>query len=322
MLNLNTDVKNKFAAAALKTFNLSIFGEVNNDEAIKTMVSDLDELLELNDPQVMGRRHDFFKVPNSKPNDYQEQVFQIAEGKSVLAGIRHAGGNIERPFINLWPDYELQSLEDVSEAYSKIVDQFKLFSPKDLSFWLNPESSFAVDIEKQVSPNLRYIVALVDKIKTLERPNNYDRVSFHSIQDSSYRSWYEDLYLDFHSKNKELKDWVPLNDEEDMDDCLKDGLLFFINIDGKRAGLIGGRKEKLLGKLGVYFVEILLSSDFKGQGLAPAVQRRFIDQLSGGIELIWGTIDSKNIPSTKTAIRVGRVSMRSEYFLPLSLLKQ
>lgn len=101
---------------------------------------------------------------------------------------------------------------------------------------------------------------------------------------------------------------------------LRDELLFFIFIDSKKAGLIGGRTAGLLGKLGVYFTEIVLSSDFKGKGFASVAQRAFIDSLPDGIELIWGTIDSKNVSSTKTALRVGREAVRSEFFVPVSML--
>jgi hypothetical protein len=79
--------------------------------------------------------------------------------------------------------------------------------------------------------------------------------------------------------------------------------------------LIAGRVLPLLGLSGLYFTEILLTRAFKGQGLAPAVQRKFIDGLADDFAVVWGTIDAKNAASTKTALKVGRRSIREEIFL-------
>lgn len=315
---MNNETKKRLTAAAVKTFDLACFANINLEAASNTLRSDLDDLLGLNDPKVMNQRYDFFKVPGSEPKNYEERVVQISNRKSVLAGIRHAGGNKEKPFINLWPDYEFMNIGDVNEAYEAFAEQFEVFSPKHLSFWLNPNLDFAKELESTVKPNLRYIVGSIAKIKRKQKPDNYQKVSLAPVKDNNYRDWYEQLYMDFHSRNNELKDWVPVNNDEDMDSCLKDRLLFFIYIEGKKAGLIGGRKQDLLGKSGLYFTEIVLSTEFKGKGFAPAAQRMFIDHLSSDIEVIWGTIDCQNVSSTKTALRVGRSAIRSEFFLPLN----
>ncbi|MGE0632442.1 MAG: hypothetical protein AB7O96_08550 [Pseudobdellovibrionaceae bacterium] len=193
----------------------------------------------------------------------------------------------------------------------------KIFKPLHMQFWLNPASALANELEQKISPNLRYVVGTIGYIQTIPNPNNYEKVSFRSINDNSYRAWYEELYKDFHSNNEELKDWVPVNDEDDMNACLKDRLLFLTCIENEKAGLIAAKRKDLLGKSGVYMTEVLLSKDFKGKGYAPAIQRKFIDELPKDIELVWGTIDTRNVSSTKSAFRVGRRSIRSEFFVPI-----
>jgi hypothetical protein len=64
--------------------------------------------------------------------------------------------------------------------------------------------------------------------------------------------------------------------------------------------------------------ELLLLSKFKGQGLGVALQRKFIDQLPKEFDLAWGTIDEKNLPPLRTALRVGLTSIRLEYFIRLN----
>ena len=126
-----------------------------------------------------------------------------------------------------------------------------------------------------------------------------------------------ELYKEFHAQSVHLKDWVPLNDEDEMEECRKEGLLYSVFIEGQKAGLIGGVTEAFLGHSAVYFVEVILSSQFRGRGFAPAVQRAFIDLLPETNGLVWGTIDAKNSPSLQSALRVGRVVVRREFLLSL-----
>ncbi len=314
---IDIETKKQLANAALKTFDLNNIENLDVNAAISTIEIELEKRLQLNDPQTLNRRHNFFKVPGSVSSDYEERLFNLSSGKSVLAGIRHVGGNIDKPFISLWSDHDFENLGDLKKMYITLKNEFKIFSPKHLSVWVNPNTRFGIDLGSTLTPSLRYVVGSVKKIKSSQIPVLREKVNLTSVEDNTYRGWYEDLYKDFHSKYSEMADWVPVNDKEDMEICLKDKLLFFIYIDNKKAGLIGGRRENLLGKAGVYFTEIVISSEFKGKGYAAAAQRAFIDSLPEGMDLVWGTIDSRNISSTKTALRVGREVVRSEFFVPV-----
>ncbi|MBK8202520.1 MAG: GNAT family N-acetyltransferase [Bdellovibrionales bacterium] len=209
-------------------------------------------------------------------------------------------------------------MSDLIKIQDALVEKFKIFEPLQFKLWLNPESVFAKQLEQNICPNLRCVVGKVSNIKNAPRPNNYEKVSLSPIKKDDYRAWYEQLYSDFHMSNVELKDWVPVNDAENMDACLKDGLIYFVHIENEKVGLIAAKRKSLLGKSGIYMTEILLSKDFKGKGYAPAIQRKFIDEATDGIELVWGTIDARNVASTRTAFRVGRNSIRTEFFIPIS----
>jgi len=112
-----------------------------------------------------------------------------------------------------------------------------------------------------------------------------------------------------------LKDWVPINDKEEMEESRRQSCLFLVYVNGVKAGLIAGIPQPLLGLHGIYFIEIMMTRQFKGQGLASVVQRKYIDSLPGNYEIVWGTIDTMNLASTKTALKVGRKSIREEYFI-------
>jgi L-amino acid N-acyltransferase YncA len=102
-----------------------------------------------------------------------------------------------------------------------------------------------------------------------------------------------------------------------MSDSLEQGLLKTVELNGKRIGLIVGEKSDFLGRTGIYFHEIYISSDWKGMGLAKAIQRKYISLFANELELIWGTIDSANLPSYKTAYSNGRRAVRYECFVKL-----
>lgn len=120
-MTMSSDVKNKFAQAALSTFDLATLGNINKENALEIFECELNDTLALNDEKVMNQRHDFFKIEGSKAIDYQEKIFEIFPNGKVLAGIRHAGGNVEKPFISIWPDYRLESLVDLKNIY-KLLD--------------------------------------------------------------------------------------------------------------------------------------------------------------------------------------------------------
>lgn len=288
----------------------------SRDQALKDLVDDFDRLCSLNRATTVSRRLEHFRISGAEPNDYCERIFTVIQG-NVLAGIRWAGGNPSKPFVNIWPDFAISSQRDIENLVELATKEFAVFSPKEISFWLNPETPVARQLRKQNTPRLRYIVGPVDSVRKLERPNKYSRVTLIRPDCDEYYSWYEESYREFHKVHGDLKDWVPLNDKEEMEECRKCGLLFYVHIDGFKAGLIAGNAQSLMGLPGVYFTEIMLTAGYKGQGLAPAVQRKFIDGLSDEYVVVWGTIDAKNVASSKTAMKVGRRSIREEFFIDL-----
>ena len=117
--------------------------------------------------------------------------------------------------------------------------------------------------------------------------------------------------------HKNLKDKVTINSKKVMQDSIEDGLLKSVLLNGKRIGLIAAKISKFLGYNGMYFNEIFIDKNFKGKGLAKAIQRKFIQEFSRSNEFIWGTIDSQNLPSFKTALANGRKPIRFECFVPI-----
>ncbi len=99
---LESKIKNQFVNAAfVNSYSIkSLIGLTQ--ENVKDYLSDeFDKILGYNENYDMKiSRLDKFKVKNAVLDDYNQKIIDIDNnGKKVLAGIRHVGGNVEKPFI-------------------------------------------------------------------------------------------------------------------------------------------------------------------------------------------------------------------------------
>lgn len=311
----NDSQKLQFAEAALSTFDLNSLHPIDTDKAIESLVEEVNDLISLNENDVKTSRAEYFKIPGTTPEDYSERLFEVGSKKAALAGIRHLSGDVKRPFVAIQTNYQVQTLDDLMPLAKIVRQEFSTFKPMDLNFWVNPQSEISTDLHRTLSPSQMYVASRLNNIGlSFKNPSS---IKLTPIKDDSYREWYKEQYREFHADHPNLAPWVPINDVEEMLDAINDGLLFFASINGERIGMIGGKSESLLGEPAVYMLELLIPRPHKGKGLASMMQRQFLHELDGKFDLVWGTIDAKNLPSMKTALRVGRKIVRNEYFVPL-----
>jgi L-amino acid N-acyltransferase YncA len=309
-MKLNEIELQSFVMAELNTYDLNGLG-INSEIAKKEIKDELlEELEDLNSDDTKQARLDYFKVKDATKEDYSEKRLNIKDGKEVIYGIRNMGGNPDIPFIQLRPNFELSSKEESLEIYEMIKEEFKVFEPLYLSF--QTVSKINADFYGSV-----HMVTKTHELINKEAWTLKESISFEDITDDSYYEWYKKGYEEFHSDFPELKTKVTVNSASSMEDSLEQGLLKFVNLDGERIGLIAGEKSNFLGHTGVYFHEIYISKKWKGKGLAKAIQRKFIQDFCNELEFVWGTIDSTNLPSYKTAYSNGRRPIRHECFINL-----
>lgn len=307
-MNLNNNVAQAIATATLETFNLTNL-EVDHKLAHDSIKQEiLSEYTELNSERVKHERCQHFGV--GKPEDYSETLFQLTDGRKMICGIRHLGGNSQWPFVNCVPSFEFQTKEEVVRTYSEIKKHFKVFKPKHISLW--SKRDFDADLFGST-----YLVSSAKEIKSKTAWSNENQINLKPITDDSYYSWYKKEYDELQQLPEHLKNKVLINDKETMDESLEHGLLSFVEWNGQKIGLIAATKENFLGRRGIYFNEILISQKWKGQGLAKAVQRKFICENVLDNYFVWGTIDRENTASYKTALANGRIPVRYECFVKL-----
>ena len=307
-MNLNQLEKRAFAQAILNTYDLTKVS-INKERALKELIVDLEEEFEeLNLDVTKNARLTHFNVKSAVANDYSEKMMKLTEGRSIIHGIRNKGGNPKLPFIQIVSNFSITSKEMALSIYDQIKDEYNIFNPLFINFYSS--SNIEVDVSG--------LIVMASKTKKIleQRPwLQEDQISFTDIKDSSYYQWYKDGYNEFHNEVPTLKNKVPCNSEESMEDSLEQGLLKFVEFDGVRIRFISAEKSDLLSHSGIYFNEIFILRKWKGKSLAKQIQRKFISLFANNVEYVWGTIDSENIPSYKTAYSNNRRPIRYECFI-------
>lgn len=309
-MKLNEIELQSFIMTELNTYDLSGLS-IEKEVSLKEIRDELiEELEDLNSDDTKKVRLEHFKVKGATKDDYSEKVIHIDSHKRVIYGIRNLGGNPKIPYIQLRPNFKISSKEESLAIYELIKREFEVFNPLYLSF----HSSKRIDADFYGS---LHMVAKSESIIDKEKWPLESSLEFESITDDSYYDWYKKGYEEFNSDIPELKSKVTVNSLSSMEDSLEQGLLKYVLLNGERIGLIAGEESNLLGHSGIYFHEIFISKEWKGRGIAKAIQRKFIHDFCTHLQYVWGTIDSNNLPSYKTAYSNGRRAIRYECFINL-----
>lgn len=311
---MNIFDKTKLANSILsESYDLSVISPIDEGTALQEVLGDIDKLLELNSLENREARCKYFKIPGTTVDSYKEGVFEFNSSCFFLAGIRHIGGDPNLPFVNITPNFKVEedSLREVVEIVNK---EFSVFSPRALVFWINPDDEKNFQ-NKGVEFSRRYMARRISELNFKE--NSSFQIDLRLMDDDSYFSWYEKEYKIFHQMNSTLENWVRASSKNDLEEYRAQNLLWAAYKNDKIVGLIGAESLPLLGLSGVCIGELLITNKNRGKGYAVPMQKLFLEKVHNSFSTVWGTIDAKNIPSTKTALHVGRKAMRTEVFISL-----
>ncbi len=233
---------------------------------------------------------------------------------SCISGIRFVNGDPAAPFVDVLPAELPRSLADLTEIRELVLTLYASFCPRHFQLWLPPGHQIQ-GAQQEPESGRRIIAAFLDDITSTDAHSGV--ITLVPVESADYYDWYAAIYQEFHEQHPELRNWVPVNDMESMELCREQGLLFRALSDGTPCGLIAGEELLFLGEKSLYMNEIVVDGAHKGTGLASEIQRLFLERTRDRFDIVWGTIDAKNLPSTKTAIRNGRRSISEELFFPI-----
>ena len=129
---------------------------------------------------------------------------------------------------------------------------------------------------------------------------------------------YQREHQTWRSEAPELAPYVSESDQEALQAAADQGLLMTLQDDRGFAGLVAATTAPLFGRPALCMLELLLAGHLRGKGVAAVVQSVFLAGQRSGADTVWGHIHAANLPSLRTAQRLGRRPVQQEYFVGLS----
>lgn len=294
--------------ATLSSYNLTGI-TINKQRALDFIHNNIiHQYNELNSDSVLVSRCDYFKVRGTTTDDYREKLYVYKDDLVFLCGIRHYGGDVNKPFLEISPSFSIDSSITAFEIYENIKEDYKCFNPKQLCFW----SKSKVDVDCISNVVMGQYSNLIKAIEPW--PMEWE-LDFIGVGSDKYYRWYLEQYKQFNIEESTLAASVQANDIDTMNISMNQNLLKLILLNGKQIGLIAAESTPFLGTEGIYFNELLLIKEYRNQGIAKAMQRAFVQRFVPDNVVVWGTINSSNFSSFKTAEANERQAVRFECFV-------
>ena len=275
-----------------------------NTDFLNAVFTGLDELKEISAPEVCAARKNGLAI-SCESTDLAERMLKLANGNEFIAGARFKNLDINFPFIEITPATEM-SPEILCEISRIVQDQFKNLRPKGLKFKSKPtaHSNF-----EQWSHT---VFGRIEKKEISQIPTGLD-LSF--TQNLDWHQRYATEYYERIAEKQELNGFVRVGQLDEFQESAKDQALLVASDADGFCGVIAGTNNPLYGLSAIYMIESYLSKRWVGKKLAPIAHDFFLNELAKKYDYVWGTIYAKNLSSLKTALRVGRRIIETEYFV-------
>ena len=258
-------------------------------------------------------------VAGAEVEDYLPRLIPVGHDE-VLAGVRFRGGLPSGCFVELYVATTPLSagglLRDVTRA---VAAQWKMFRPRSLRIY-HPHELPRSEIGRLKSVEVDHIVyaAPIGEVRkaTLE-PRDARYVLTAPVAIDFYDE-YVSAYDSYHDEHPELRGLVLPETENLLEELRKANLLRIVTLDGIWQGVMAARPEVDHGMQGFLIVENCLGPSARQRGLSASLLKEFISGLPAPDDsIVFGTIDPRNVASTRTARRIGRQAVMWATFVGL-----
>jgi hypothetical protein len=239
-------------------------------------------------------------VAGTEPDDYAPRLIQLAPNCAVVAGIHFRGSRLDFPFV----DISAQSAPlPLAKALQTLTHNFRSFQPRAVRLWRAAQER----PPEACHDDLVIVAASLREVLAAPAAHNAERIRLELDPAVTSYGDYRLLYDALHSGAPELARLVSPETFESLCECAQRKAFFRVFVDDQCAGFVAARPDTYRQWKGWIVVEEVLHPDFRGKGFAAAVQQALLKKLDDRIEqVVFGTIASENLPSLKTAKRVGR----------------
>jgi GNAT superfamily N-acetyltransferase len=257
-------------------------------------------------------------VEGCQPEAYLQRAILVGGRQLLLTGIRFHGG-LGFPFVDLIATARpLDDAAAMADAIAAIRADYAPFEPETVRILRGSERPLMLPSGITATADQHLVVGPLDELAAQPSPSPQEDVQLAAVDDPAEAARFvEAAYDAFYAEQPAFESIVFRADCTDLQACQETGALHYITVDGARAGVVASRDG--LGPLvrGQEMVEQVLSSAFRGLGIAAIAQRRLLERLAKQCpgEILWGTIDDRNAASRATAHRAGRRELASWHWL-------
>jgi hypothetical protein len=241
------------------------------------------------------------------PEPFKVRLLDI-DGHRFLAQIRFTDRSGKWPYVEVYrASTPLGAIGDPI-ILRKLRDHFGIFLPQRVRFFQSAHMPMRAPVTRV---DQHFLVAPARDMAARPVAPGFERIVLRRPPNLGFYLHYVETYEQMFAVRPQLRGQVRIEPEKSLANCLEQGLLYEIHVDGAWAGIVAASREIFAGVTGCYMNEIVLESAVRGQGLGPAVHQHFAKAVAAEHPdgVITGMIASVNVPSLKTAMRAGRIEI-------------
>ncbi|XAS65719.1 hypothetical protein VUN84_08870 [Micrococcaceae bacterium Sec5.8] len=283
------------------------------EAAMRAEIDDVGSLAELASPDVVAARIDRLGADVSR-RDLTERLLENTGAPDVIAGLRHRNLDPAFPFVAVKTTARVNNAEAVDVLAARVSQSYRGAGVRGFTFWEQPGLDFA--------GTENWATVMAGSVKTATRAG--------AEQDPGHpltAFWPDDatdLIPGYHREQRAwradapgLAPFVSESSQEALQAAADLGLLMTLRDRHGFAGLAAATIAPLFGRRAVCMLDVFLADRLRGTGLAPVMHSWFLAGQRSGADTVWGHIHAGNLPSLRTAQKLGRRPVQQEYFVSL-----
>jgi hypothetical protein len=243
-----------------------------------------------------------------------ERLLEDSDERTVVAGLRYRNVDPGFPFVAVRTTVRVNDAESADAQAAQVAEAYRGVGVRGFTFWEQP----GLDL----SSAEKWATVMAGPLDVAARadgrnPTGDLTVSWPEAATEVF-SEYQHEHHAWRSETPELASFVSNSDLDGLQEAADQGLLMSLRDEHSLAGLAAATVAPLFGRRAVCMLDMFLTERLRGKGLAPAMQSTFLTGQRSGADTVWGHIHAGNIPSLRTAQKLGRRPVQQEYFVSLS----
>ncbi|MEY4547110.1 MAG: hypothetical protein RL685_3305, partial [Pseudomonadota bacterium] len=218
-------------------------------------------------------------------------------------------------FVGVFAQSRWLTSEEMAAAHQALMREFRVFAPRASWWWASTEEY--VPKLSAACGDLLLVMGSLAEIRgqpAVALPQEWSLRRMSSA--SEVGAAFVDLYQSFYAARPELAEAVPTSPLEALEECALAEGLYACFVGSEIVGVVAAKPVAQYAVDAWLMWDIVLARKYCGKGLAPLLQRAVLDRLdSARAPLVAGTIHARNLPSLRTALRVGRHVVGSWTFI-------